>query len=50
MRVSEEQEERGVIERSEYPNTFESIRTGLKSIGLTNGDVVIVHSSLSKIG
>mgnify|MGYP000061041973 FL=1 len=50
MRVSEGQGERGVIERSEYPNTFESIRTGLKSIGLTNGDVVIVHSSLSKIG
>lgn len=39
-----------VIDATEYPNTFESLQTGFRSIGLTAGDVVIVHTSLSKIG
>ena len=41
---------RKVIDATEYPNTFEGLLTGLKSLGLAEGDTVIVHASLSKIG
>ena len=39
-----------VIDATEYPNTLEGLQTGLKSIGLSGGDTVIVHASLSRIG
>lgn len=39
-----------VINATEYPNTLEGLQTGLKSIGLTAGDTVIVHAALTKMG
>jgi aminoglycoside 3-N-acetyltransferase len=42
--------EREVVEKSPRPITLESLSHDLKRLGLARGDIVIVHSSLSKIG
>jgi len=34
----------------ETPNTVDSIYVGLKALGISEGDVVLVHSSLSSLG
>ena len=42
--------ERDVIRSTRYPNTITTLKTDYKSLGIRPGLVVIMHSSLSKIG
>lgn len=42
--------ERKAIERTQAPHTRRSLGTDLTSIGVTEGYVVLVHSSFSAIG
>lgn len=39
-----------VIKKTKYPNTLETIKNDLRNLGLKEGDIVLVHSSMSKIG
>jgi aminoglycoside 3-N-acetyltransferase len=39
-----------IIELTRYPNTVNSIYNDLKKLGIYEGDIVLVHSSLSSIG
>ena len=42
--------ERDVIRSTRYPNTITTLKTDYKSLGIRPGLVIIMHSSLSKIG
>ena len=42
--------EYNTVKRTKKPNTIVSLREDLKALGLKKGAIVIVHSSLSKIG
>ena len=42
--------ERDVIERTERPNTIDSLSAELRALGIAPGMVLLVHSSLSAIG
>lgn len=39
-----------IVKSTKYPNTLKSIYENIKALGVNEGDTVIVHSSLSKIG
>lgn len=39
-----------IIDKTKSPNTISSLVADFKDLGLKSGDVIIVHSSLSKIG
>ncbi|EKY27378.1 hypothetical protein HMPREF0216_01411 [Clostridium celatum DSM 1785] len=39
-----------IIKQTKIPNTVKSISEGLRKIGVKEGDVIIVHSSLSSFG
>ena len=39
-----------LIKRTKYPNTVESMTSELRALGIEEGDVAIVHSSMSAIG
>jgi aminoglycoside 3-N-acetyltransferase len=39
-----------IIAWSPRPSTASTLSAGIRGLGLTDGDVVIVHSSLSKLG
>ena len=39
-----------IIEKTKYPNTIDTLCTYLKALGISEGDTLIVHSSLSEIG
>jgi aminoglycoside 3-N-acetyltransferase len=39
-----------IIQRTPSPNTLASLLVQLKALGVTEGDTLLVHSSLSKIG
>ena len=38
------------LKQTEIPNTADSIHAGLKTLGVSEGDVLMVHSSLSSLG
>ena len=38
------------LKKTKIPNTVDSIHAGLKRLGVSEGDVIIVHSSLSSFG
>jgi aminoglycoside 3-N-acetyltransferase len=42
--------ELSVIERSERPVTHEDVRDALHAVGVTPGDTIIAHSSMSQLG
>jgi len=42
--------EREDIDKVTHPNTLESLTNDLRRLGLTTGDVVLVHSSMSALG
>jgi len=42
--------EQAAVDKTAQPNTVETIRRDLERLGLSTGDTVIVHSSLSAIG
>ena len=42
--------EADVINNTDHPNTAESIEKELRALGLCEGDTVLVHSAMSKIG
>lgn len=42
--------EKTVIERTKQPNTTDTLKHDLITLGLKTGDLLIVHTSLSKIG
>ncbi|TFF97079.1 MAG: AAC(3) family N-acetyltransferase [Promethearchaeota archaeon] len=42
--------EKEVVNNTPHPNTKSSLKRDLKKLGLTKGDIIILHSSLSKIG
>jgi aminoglycoside 3-N-acetyltransferase len=48
--MSHWEKERAVIERSDYPVTEGVLGTGLSSLGLEEGDVLLFHGSLSSLG
>ena len=39
-----------IIKQTKIPNTVKSISEGVRKIGVKEGDVIIVHSSLSSFG
>lgn len=39
-----------IIRKTKKPNTLETIKRDLRNLGLKEGDTVIVHSSMSRIG
>ncbi len=44
------QREDQLIKQSETPITIDSLTRDLKNLGLTSGDVVLVHSSMHTLG
>lgn len=42
--------EKDVVESTKYPSTEESLLVDFRSLGIEPGQIVLVHSSLSKIG
>jgi len=38
------------VDKTAHPNTKDSLKSDLKRLGLNRGDIIILHSSLSKIG
>ncbi len=43
-------DERNIISRTKEPITVNSISEDLRTLGITSGDILLVHSSLSNIG
>ena len=39
-----------IIKKSKFPNTIHTIKRDLKNLGIKEGDIVLVHSSMSKMG
>ncbi len=39
-----------IIKKTKFPNTIHTIKRDLINLGLKEGDIVLVHSSMSKIG
>ena len=39
-----------IIKNTKFPNTIHTIKRDLKNLGIKEGDIVLVHSSMSKIG
>lgn len=39
-----------IIKQTKFPNTIYTIERDLRNLGLKNGDIVLVHSSMSKMG
>ena len=39
-----------IIKNTKFPNTIHTIKRDLKKLGIKEGDIVLVHSSMSKIG
>lgn len=39
-----------IIKNTKFPNTLETIKKDLINLGIKEGDIVLVHSSMSKIG
>lgn len=44
------EKESNTVKNTIKPNTFDSLKKDLISLGLKEGDIIIVHSSLSKMG
>ncbi len=42
--------ERNVIERTLKPNTIQSLKVDFANLGIKQGDILLVHSSLSQLG
>jgi len=42
--------EETIVRKTKYPNTVSSLKRDLQSLGLQAGDVIIMHSAMSKIG
>jgi aminoglycoside 3-N-acetyltransferase len=39
-----------IVKETQYPNTVTTLKNEFKKLGITTGSVIIMHSSLSKIG
>lgn len=39
-----------IIKKTKFPNTIHTIKRDLRNLGISEGDIVLVHSSMSKIG
>lgn len=39
-----------IIKKTKFPNTIYTIKRDLRNLGLKEGDIVLVHSSMSKLG
>ncbi len=39
-----------IIKKTKFPNTIHTIKRDLRKMGLKEGDIVLVHSSMSRIG
>lgn len=44
------EKEKQIVEKTPYPITKNSLKKDFQKIGLKSGDIVLVHSSMSKIG
>ncbi len=39
-----------IVKKTKFPNTLETVKRDLINLGIQKGDIVLVHSSMSKIG
>ena len=39
-----------IIKQTKFPNTIHTIKRDLRNLGIKEGDIVLVHSSMSKLG
>lgn len=44
------EKEKKIVEQTKLPITISSLTEDFKRIGIKRGDVIIVHSSISKLG